>query len=1026
MRHPRRGNERLVGVSADPSRPGERLSHFAAREYFTNRENAIEIFQRYARTSGSKALPVLVFYGVGGIGKTALVQRLAGELRSADPPVPHALFSMENIGDQTRAYREVLLRWRCDLESQFRIAFPRFDLCYGVMLAREGGTPPSLVQLNPSLRQALQFGTTLITYSPLAGAPGVGGLINISLQPVAEISKDIIKRIIERSPGLEVFVRRVVGTEDVVRLRDRALRNEETLPAELIWRFAQDLKEHLPTRKDAGCHGVLFLDTYEMLWSGREAIGSAQAWLLDEWVRTLAQCLGNEVLLVITGRDQLAWADSDPELRKALDQHRLGGMSARDGQTFLARCGIGAAPVTPASVLQRAIIACCNESKNLSEVSAHPMYLALCAEIVLNTRSAKKIDPKPETFTAIPSPRVAQELATRFLRSLHSSALELWIQELSLTPRFDAKAALTLDKSRDHQNGRSGWTQMIHFSFINPQPDGFYRLHKTMREVLRTLVDDASAREVHEWFRDYWTQRSDLVLAWYHRWTLNPEGTLREWEERHEGALRDRQIAEARQLLTLWAEITLDESDRRRVGDEVWANTHRALAYTLLKTPIAPRTASLTAAIAHYRAALQIFTEAAFPLEWASTQHNLGFAYEKLPTGDRAENLRQAIACYQAALRVRTEADFPQDWAATQTNLGISYAELPVGDRVEHMWQAIACYQAALRVQGETDFPYEWARTQHNLGLAYAELPTGNQAENLQRAIACYQAALRVWTEADFPQDWAATQNNLGLVYRHLPTGGQAENLRQAIAFCQAALRVRTEADFPYEWASTQHNLGLAYSELPAGDRAENLRQGITCYEAALRVWTESDFPQDWARTQHNLGIAYAELPAEDQIENLRRAIACYQAALRVRTEADFPYEWARTQHYLGLACAELSTGDQAENLQRAIGCYQAALRVWTEADFPPDWADTQHDLGEAYRKLPTGDKESNLHTAIDHFEAALKVRTEIGSPRDWAETQHSLGLVYQDLVTVGGNTWYSAKAKEHFAAARRVTPPSA
>jgi len=26
-------------------------------------------------------------------------------------------------------------------------------------------------------------------------------------------------------------------------------------------------------------------------------------------------------------------------------------------------------------------------------------------------------------------------------------------------------------------------------SFVDPQPDGFYRLHKTMREVLRTLYE---------------------------------------------------------------------------------------------------------------------------------------------------------------------------------------------------------------------------------------------------------------------------------------------------------------------------------------------------------------------------------------------------------------------------------------------------------------------------------------------------------------------------------------------------------
>jgi hypothetical protein len=45
---------------------------------------------------------------------------------------------------------------------------------------------------------------------------------------------------------------------------------------------------------------VLFLDAYEMLWNGRESGTSAQARLLDQWVRTLAEyCLGIGVLLVM-------------------------------------------------------------------------------------------------------------------------------------------------------------------------------------------------------------------------------------------------------------------------------------------------------------------------------------------------------------------------------------------------------------------------------------------------------------------------------------------------------------------------------------------------------------------------------------------------------------------------------------------------------------------------------------------------------------------------------------------------------
>ena len=196
------------------------------------------------------------------------------------------------------------------------------------------------------------------------------------------------------------------------------------------------------------------------------------------------------------------------------------------------------------------------------------------------------------------------------------------------------------------------------------------------------------------------------------------------------------------------------------------------------------------------------------------------------PPGTGAKNLRRAIACYKAALRVYTEADFPTDWAMTQNNLGAAYADLPTGDRGKNLRRAIACYKAALRVYTEANFPTKWAMIQNNLGIAYADFPTKwamiqnnlgidyadikDREKSLRQAIACYEAALRVYTEADFPTKWAMIQNNLGIAYAELPADDRGTCLRQAIACYEAALRVYTEADFPTKWAMIQNNLSTA------------------------------------------------------------------------------------------------------------------------------------------------------------------------------------------------------------------------
>ncbi len=319
--------------------------------------------------------------------------------------------------------------------------------------------------------------------------------------------------------------------------------------------------------------------------------------------------------------------------------------------------------------------------------------------------------------------------------------------ELSLTPRFDETAALALDAERNYLNGRAGWEQLTRFSFIERQPDGFYRLHKTMRDALRVRVAGDTAQTVHQWFHEHWTKRREPALAWFHLWTLDPAGALDTWSAKYDTALKELRVAEARMLLTWWTDIALDDTDRRVMGDELWARTHWTLGSALRRLPFGVLAQALTIAIEHYQAALQVYTETRFPREWAETQHQLGNAYAHLP-GNRADNLRRAIAYYEAALRVFTEDKFPYDWARTQHNLGNAYAHLP-GNRADNLRRAIAYYEAALRVRTEADFPQDWAMTQFNLGLALTKLAreTGD-SNDLLRARNCFAAAKRGFVSA--------------------------------------------------------------------------------------------------------------------------------------------------------------------------------------------------------------------------------------------------------------------------------------
>ncbi|HEV3168168.1 MAG TPA: tetratricopeptide repeat protein [Isosphaeraceae bacterium] len=746
--------------------------------HFTDREPFLEIFRRLLAAPQNTALPVLAFHGVGGVGKTALLNRLAQELEELHPPLPHARFNVENLKSEAMAARECLLRFRADLESAFGLRFPSFDLLLSVLLAGEGGPPPPLVALNPDLKDAINL---------------VTGLFGI---PSATLGA-FLARQATRSEAARRLLARAGGREEITSLRERARRDDPALADELIDRFADELAASLPARTGRACRGVLFFDTFETLWKGSDAGRSYQGRQLDAWLRQLCRSLRQRgVLVVVAGRYELRWAEDEADWKDAIESHLLGGLSRHDAQIYLSRRTIGPSPWTPQTPFQTAILdTCSSDVDSLGEPSCHPYYLALCADIVDNFRAQNAgADPPVDMFTGLPGDQVARLLADRFLKSLPDERWELWVKELSLTPSFDESAALELDRDRHHNLGRAGWKHFCRYSFLEPQPEGHFRLHKTMRDVLRNSLGDDSI-EVHAWFRDHWAARDERALAFFHRWSLDPEAMLKAWRDEHEGHLKERRIVNARASLDDWSEIALDGGDRQRLGDVLWARMHHGLGNALHKTPIAPPAPALKAAIAHYELALGVWSESDFPLEWARTQNNLGIAYGDLPTGDRVANLARAIACYEAALRVYTESASRSEWAVTQNNLGNAYNVLPTGDRVANLARGIACYESALRVYTESDFPPDWATTQNNLGAAYGDLPTGDRVANLARGIACYEAALRVRTESDFPLDWAMTQYNLGLALRELGRLEEALAAFVCAARGYASVRDREQAD---------------------------------------------------------------------------------------------------------------------------------------------------------------------------------------------------------------------------------------
>lgn len=102
---------------------------------FTNREQERRVLSRILALSQGQPLPVLMFYGVGGTGKSWLLRRLRADV---PPEIPSALldFDPQSGGapyhtDHSRALAEL----RRQLAS---VECPHFDLAYSWLRFHEG------------------------------------------------------------------------------------------------------------------------------------------------------------------------------------------------------------------------------------------------------------------------------------------------------------------------------------------------------------------------------------------------------------------------------------------------------------------------------------------------------------------------------------------------------------------------------------------------------------------------------------------------------------------------------------------------------------------------------------------------------------------------------------------------------------------------------------------------------------------------------------------------------------------------
>ncbi len=359
-----------------------------ANRVFTNREKPIALFNAARAGLDPARHQVLAFHGIGGQGKTALRKRLAQILAGEDPR--RAVWGVLDCQVFDQAARG-LLELRKTLRDSGPVRCTAFDVAIAVYWEKAYPTEDIDKALKDLLNDHEGVLGAIADNAPawleLAQTLPAGlGLGVKALRLARKKYKDsAAKRQVEALQGIEHL--------DATQLLDK-----------LPYFLAVDLRELGDTRQP-----VIFLDTYEALWSDKPDKTGLATVETDAWVRELVAAAPG-VLFVVFGRDRLSWHERFPEdgWGGCLEQHRLDGLSEADADQFLRLIPV-AEPAIRAAMVKAAQGAAESSpspaGRGVGEMmpAAHPFYLDLSVDTYLVWTSKTQAGPRNRRISAAPA-----------------------------------------------------------------------------------------------------------------------------------------------------------------------------------------------------------------------------------------------------------------------------------------------------------------------------------------------------------------------------------------------------------------------------------------------------------------------------------------------------------------------------------------------------------------------------------------------------------------------------------------------
>ncbi len=432
---------------------------------FTDREAArdafFRLFQKYQ--TGQIGLHVLMYYGVGGIGKTTLLKKLKREIDSIvrdQSKLTVVDVNLESTQFETPAACLFTIHNQLDISCYaFEYALARFWALQGWSLED--------IRCQPIEEDSLLF-----------------DLVEAAVDVVGVFAPArLVHRLWDEGNNL---AKRWFG-ENRFLIEEIDSLSEEEIEIRLPYYLGLSIEQAAIAQEK---QFVFFLDSHEIILR-RGSFQTARR-LGDKWLRELIGSAENG-LYVIAGREYLKWTDYNPEWESYLEQHILGELTDEDADYFLS-----SVPVLEPEI-RRAIIE-----------TAHgvPLYLDLCATTYLIQKQSGANIQEADFQLA------ERDVVRRFISHLDSEQAEA-LKACALVERFDYDLFIALMKSLNIHFPATLYKEFCETSYtvsINKDAQ-IYKIHDCVRGFISDEMQTHLAYQVLSAIFDHCDQEFSLHAA---------------------------------------------------------------------------------------------------------------------------------------------------------------------------------------------------------------------------------------------------------------------------------------------------------------------------------------------------------------------------------------------------------------------------------------------------------------------------------------------------------------------------------